>query len=208
VSPRPRKATDDDVFDAAGRVMSRRGPGELTLADIAREAGVTAAALVQRFGSKRELLHALSARAVASVPAMFAALRSAHPSSPLTALRAYADCLAQLGETPGAMAHHLAYLQMDITDDVLHRQTLAQAKASRVGIRALLDDAVRSGELARGTDTQALTRAVEVTLSGSLITWAFYRDGSSTSWLRHDLDAVLAPFRTTTSPRPQRRRSS
>jgi AcrR family transcriptional regulator len=32
---RPQKVTDDEVFAAAQRVMSRRGPHELTLADIA-----------------------------------------------------------------------------------------------------------------------------------------------------------------------------
>ena len=51
---RRQKVTDEDVFAAAARVMSRRGPHELTLAEIAAEAGVTAGRLVQRFGSKRK----------------------------------------------------------------------------------------------------------------------------------------------------------
>ena len=41
------------MFAAMGRVMRRVGPAELTLGAIAAEAGVTAGALVQRFGSKR-----------------------------------------------------------------------------------------------------------------------------------------------------------
>jgi AcrR family transcriptional regulator len=45
MSPRPRKASDDEVFMAAQRAMTRLGPGELTLADIAGEAGLTAGAL-------------------------------------------------------------------------------------------------------------------------------------------------------------------
>ena len=56
MSPRRRKAEDADVFAALVRVMHRRGPAELTLREIAAEAGVTAGALVQRFGSKREML--------------------------------------------------------------------------------------------------------------------------------------------------------
>jgi len=51
MSPRPRKASDDQVYAAAYRAMNRLGPGELTLAHIAEEAGVTASALVQRFGN-------------------------------------------------------------------------------------------------------------------------------------------------------------
>jgi AcrR family transcriptional regulator len=57
MSPRRRKAEDTDVFAAMVRVMLRAGPAELTLSAIVAEAGVTAGALVQRFGSKRDLLH-------------------------------------------------------------------------------------------------------------------------------------------------------
>ena len=52
MSTRRRKAEDTDVFAAMVRVMLRVGPAELTLGAIAAEAGVTAGALVQRFGSK------------------------------------------------------------------------------------------------------------------------------------------------------------
>ena len=61
MSPRPRKASDEDIFGATMRVMTRCGPRELTLAMIAGEAGLTASALVQRFGSKRALLLGMGA---------------------------------------------------------------------------------------------------------------------------------------------------
>ena len=56
MSPRPRKVSDEAIFAAAHKVMGQLGPAQWTLADIAREAGITAGAVVQRFGSKRELL--------------------------------------------------------------------------------------------------------------------------------------------------------
>ena len=56
MSPRPRQASDEDILKAAFRAIARLGPAKLTLADVAAEAGVSAAALVQRFGSKRALL--------------------------------------------------------------------------------------------------------------------------------------------------------
>jgi AcrR family transcriptional regulator len=56
--PRRRKAEDTDVFTAKVWVLLRVGPAELTLGAIAAEAGVTAGALVQRFGSKRLLWRA------------------------------------------------------------------------------------------------------------------------------------------------------
>ena len=41
---------------ATMRVMQRRSPVDLTLADVAKEAGVVPATLIQRFGTKRSLL--------------------------------------------------------------------------------------------------------------------------------------------------------
>src|SRR5262245_52177127 len=149
MSPRPRKASDAEVFAAAHRAMSRLGPSRLTLGDIAAEAGLTPGALVQRFGSKRGLMLALAEQGAGSPRAMFAELRAAH-ASPLAALRAYADCFARMGESPGALAHHLAYLQVDLTDPDFHRHTRAMAVATGEAIRELLDVAVAAGELAPG----------------------------------------------------------
>src|SRR5205085_3801342 len=86
MSPRRRKAEEADVFAALVRVMHRRGPAELTLREIAAEAGITAGALVQRFGSKRALLlaHARHAAATGDTGVVAAALPT---SSPLAALR-------------------------------------------------------------------------------------------------------------------------
>ncbi len=86
MSPRPRKASDNEVFGAAMRVMSRVGPADLTLSAIAAEAGLTPGALVQRFGSKQRLLRTISSQLGGAAAEIFAQLRSAHPS-PLAALR-------------------------------------------------------------------------------------------------------------------------
>ena len=76
MSPRPRKVTDDELFAATYAAMTKLGPGELTLAAIAKEAGVTAAVLVQRFGSKRDLLLTLAERFSGGAGEMMTALRA------------------------------------------------------------------------------------------------------------------------------------
>jgi AcrR family transcriptional regulator len=194
MSPRPRKVSDEDVFAAAYRAMNRLGPGELTLAEIAAEAGVTAGALVQRFGSKRELQLALSAGVASSAGDMIEGLRATH-RAPLAALRAYAACLAQLAATPEALARSLAYLQIDIADPDFRRHLLVQARATRAGVTRLLEEARAKGDLSSDTDVPRLARAVETVLSGSLFTWAVYQDGTAADWIRADVDAVLAPYR-------------
>ena len=180
--------------------MTRLGPGELTLAEIAAEAGVTAGALVQRFGSKRELLLQLSAGAADGNAQFIRRLRKKH-RSPIAVLRAYAECLADLAASPAALARNLAYLQIDLTDPDFRKHLLAQARATREALGEVIDDAVAAGELSSEIDAEALARVIETTLSGSLITWAIYREGEAADWLRADVDAVLAPH----LPRRRRR---
>jgi len=181
------------VFAAAYRVMTRLGPGELTLAEIAAEAGLTAGALVQRFGSKRELLLRLSEGAADANAEFIRGLRRKH-RSPLAAMRAYAACMADLATAPEALVRNLAYLQIDLTDPDFRKQLLAQSKSTREAIMSLLNDAIDARELSRDADAAVLAKVVETTLGGSLLTWATYREGPAASGLRADLDAVLEPY--------------
>jgi AcrR family transcriptional regulator len=193
MSGRRQKVSDEDVFAAAQRAMSRRGPHELTLADIADEAGVTPGRLVQRFGSKRALLVSLSERFAGSAGPIFAGLRAAH-GAPLATLRAYAACMADLAPTPEALLRNLAYLQGDLADEVLRRHLVDNARASRREIEALLKAAVAAGELRRGVDVRSLAHTVETVITGSLMSWATYREGRAVEWIGRDLEAVLAPW--------------
>ena len=194
MSPRRRKAEDTDVFAAMVRVMLRVGPAELTLGAIAAEAGVTAGALVQRFGSKRELLHAHARYAAATGDIGFGAPRTVRTSSPLRALRAVTAVHAKLAESPRAAVRNLAYLQNDLADPVLRRHLLRLGRAARARYEQLLADAVVAGELRAGTDVRALARMIEVTLDGSFLAWTLYREGSAAGRLRDDLEATLRPY--------------
>jgi AcrR family transcriptional regulator len=190
--PRRKRVSDDEVFAATQRAMQQHGPHELTLAHIADEAGVTPGLLVQRFGSKRDLLLTLSERFAGSAPAMFAALKAAHPGS-LAAVRAYAACMADLAATPDALARNLAYLHIDLTDDEFRKNLLTNARATRKEIESLLRSAVLALELKKDVDARSLARTIEAIISGSMMTWACYREGSAAAWIRQDLEAVLRP---------------
>jgi AcrR family transcriptional regulator len=133
--PRRRKAEDVDVFAALVRVMLRRGPDELTLRAIAAEAGVTAGALAQRFGSKRAMLLA-HARHVAVTGTT--GLDVPHPaSSPLGTLRSITAMYAALAESPRAAVRNLAYLLNDLGDPA-RRHLLRMSRAARQFYEKLL----------------------------------------------------------------------
>ncbi len=192
---RPRKVSDDDVYAAALRVMARVGPGQLTLAEIAEEAGVTAGALVQRFGSKRQLLVTMAGLLGSGMGEFFAQLRLQH-EAPLDVVRAYAECMAEMAKTPGALLRNFAYLQVDLADPDLRAQLVAQSKVVHKELAALFREAVSRRELTRDTDVQALVRNVEALISGALLTWAFHQQGTATTWLRKHVAALLDPHLT------------
>jgi AcrR family transcriptional regulator len=193
MSPRPRKVTDDDIYMAAQRAMSRLGPGELTLADIAAEAGVTAGLLVQRFGSKRDLLLSLSEKFSGGTKEMFDELRKAH-RSPLATLRAYSDCMAHMAANPATFARNFAYLQIDLTDPDFRQHVVKHAKASRGELEKLIREAIAAEELVASANVKQLARTIEAVVGGSMLSWAFYQDGPADKWMRRDLDAVLKPY--------------
>jgi AcrR family transcriptional regulator len=187
---------------AAIQVMARLGPVRLTLADVAREIGLSPATLVQRFGSKRGLLLAVAASGTEGIEACFDMVRAAH-RSPLEALVAAATEMSRMATSPDELANHLAFLQIDLSDPDFHRHTLDMSTRTNAGYRALLDEAVSAGELVR-CDTARLARAVSAIAGGSLIGWAIFRDGTAEAFVRADLDTLLEPYRR--PPKKRRRR--
>jgi AcrR family transcriptional regulator len=194
MAARPRTVSDEDLITATLRVMARLGPVRLTLAEVAKEAGVTAATLVQRFGSKRALLLKICASAAELADACFDMVRAAHPSSPLEALLAAAAGMAEEARSPEELANSLAFLQIDITDPEFHVHTLEMSRKNVAGYRALLKAAIAAGELTPH-DTARMARAINAIAAGSLLNWAIFREGTAGRWVRRDLDTLLAPYR-------------
>jgi AcrR family transcriptional regulator len=206
MSPRPRTVADEQIIGAAAKVIGRVGPGNLTLADVGKEAGLSAATLVQRFGSKRGLLLAMATSAAESMDACFDMVRAAHPS-PLVALVAAATDITRYFDTPEEVANHLAFLQMDLSDPDFHRLMVISSRKTLEGYRRLLHEAVDAGELVE-CDTRRLARAITAVCGGSLIQWAVFRQGAAVSWVREDVDAVLEPYRTSRPAAATSRRSA
>jgi AcrR family transcriptional regulator len=167
--PRPRRVEDVAVLDATAELMVRDGLSGVTFGRVGGEVGLSPAAVVQRFGSKRALLLAVAERwAEMELP----------PGSVPDALVALASSVA----TPEAMANGLAALQLDLSDPEFHALTRRGFVRMREQIAERLAADGRPADLAQ---------AVQTAYNGALITWAIYREGSLERWLRAQLDAVL-----------------
>ena len=191
---RPRTIADADILMALHAVVGRIGPARMTLADVASEVGLSAATLVQRFGSKRGLLLAFAKAGAETADDCFTGVRAQH-ASPLEALVAAATLMTKSMGSPEELANGLAFLQMDISDREFRAYALESFEKTVAGYRALLDDAIEAREL-KPCDTLKLAHAVSAVSGGSLIGWAVWQRGTAERWVKRDLDTLLAPYKT------------
>ena len=204
MSPRPRTVEDAEIFAATARAVGRLGPMRLTLADVAKEAGLTAAALVHRFGSRRGLLLAFVQQGPSTVDDCFVAVRAAH-ASPLAALVAAATDMAEHVRSPEELVNSIAFLQIDLSDADFRKPALALSKQVLAGYEALIRDAIDAGELIE-CNVPRLARAIQAVSGGSLINWAIHREGRVAPFVRRDVETLLEPLmRTERAVRPSRR---
>jgi AcrR family transcriptional regulator len=182
--------TDDELLDATVRTINRLGPA-LTLRDVGSEAGLSAPALVQRFGSKRKLLLALIRRDISTIPQRFAGERSQHQGA-LDSLVAAMVNMAKGIHTPTDLANSLAFVHLDLTDPAFRVLARRHAAATLQQIEALIREAISSGDLVSGHARQLAYR-LQVTYNGTLLTWGLHSQGGTLAKeLRSQLKATLA----------------
>lgn len=203
--PRPRTITDERIMAAVATAIGEVGPTRLTLADVARAAGVSTGALVQRYGSKRGLLLAFSGRPGGFVEAMRTAYASA--PDPVEGLIRAASCGAEAVSSAAEFANHLAYLHLELADEEFRALLAAHAIGVRQELERYVAEAAHTGLLAVD-DIPALASLVDSVRNGTQLTWAMVRHGSLVDALRRDLEALLRPYRRahrTDQPHDRRR---
>jgi AcrR family transcriptional regulator len=166
---RPRTRTDAEVLAAALRAVAARGVARLTLADVAREAGLAPSTLAERFGSKRALLLAAARHAATEVR-----LGEGDVVDALVALA------AGVGDRR-AFAHQLALLELDVSDPEFGAAAAEHAASVQAQLAARVGDA-------------GLARALLVAYNGSLVLWALSGTGPLEAALSADLEAVLTAW--------------
>jgi AcrR family transcriptional regulator len=198
---RPRTVSDEAIFDAVRAVVTDVGPAGLTLAAVADRVGLSAPALTQRFGSKRNLLLAYNEAAATGIDDVFNRVRCTSPTA-LSALRATLLKLTAGIDSRHAIANHLAFLHLDLTDPDLGAHAANQSRLLRRAITQLLDEAIMDGEI-NPTAAAELADTVYTVYNGALVSWAIDGTGSLARWLSDRLDRVLA-YHQPAAPPPSR----
>ena len=175
---RRKTISDETVLDAALRVMTTKGPSDLTLADVAAAAGIAPATLIQRFGDKRRLIVA----AFAQDNAAFArALADLPPGSGAQAVIAVFRLLTPGIEDVGAFADQLLWLRQDMRDPDLNRLARERFRLLREAIAQRLPPlAVAPADAAR---------LVEAQWQGALNQWGIEPTGKLVDFVTESLTA-------------------
>lgn len=163
--PRPKLVSDDEVLDAAHAAMLRLGPDRFTLADVARDLGLSRAALIQRFGDKSGLHLRTMERDTEAVRRYFAA---APRETGLVALWAMLrDLIEGMGAGEG-FAGYLLLLWADAGDPALTRLARERNRLVREAIAERLPE---------GEARLANAGLIQNVIQGATMRWLVEREG-------------------------------
>jgi AcrR family transcriptional regulator len=173
---RPRSRSDDELLDAAERVLGRSGVGGVTFASVATEAGIAASSLHGRFGSKRALLLAVAARAPPPPP---------RPDLPPRAalVELLVDLVAPMADRSTFLAH-FSFLVVDLDDPDFTVHARRFMLALRSTIQRLLEEAGYADAAERAPTVHAAQQ-------GALILWALDGEGTALERVRAAVEAAL-----------------
>jgi len=189
---RPRTVADDAILAAAAGAVAAAGPADVTLAQIGARVGLSAAALLHRFGSKRGLLLALARHDAEALPARLAAARTA--DRPVAALVDALVAMAGGVHNATELAHHVAFLVLDLSDPEFQQVSRAYTAAVESAIGLVLQAGRDAGELPAGDADPDLPRAVHAAYNGALLTWGMAGAGGDPGeHVRRQLRHVLGP---------------
>lgn len=200
---RPVETSDEELLAAAERILLTEGPASFTLAKAARRAGVSAATLVKRFGSKEALFLRLSHRWVDGLDEQLRECAEGQ-SSPVAKLRAVALHSYYDLDNPSTASKQLAALAVDLQNDTMRELLHVGWGRVRKHLERHARDAIRAGELDGCPPPRQLARIIQSAMEGGALVWSVHAEGSLVRRLRTDLDAVLDAW-TTKKTRPNRR---
>jgi len=178
--PRTRTISDTQVLDATITFVGRHGVDKLTFASLSEHIGLSPATLVQRFGSKKGLLAAVTRYCLQS---MLPTLNKAESEnvSPLNAVYAAFESMAKAVTTVNEFANGQVFFYLALTDPEMN---------------TLFNEAMKVNEIKR-CDTTSLALTLQSMYEGAITTWLVYQQDDVQSWVSDRLTQVIEPYKIT-----------
>ena len=193
--PRTRTISDTQVLDATITFVGRHGVDKLTFASLSEHIGLSPATLVQRFGSKKGLLAAVTRYCLQS---MLPTLNKAESEnvSPLNAVYAAFESMAKAVTTVNEFANGQVFFYLALTDPEMNTLLNKSMTEARIKIEQLLNEAMKVNEIKR-CDTTSLALTLQSMYEGAITTWLVYQQDDVQSWVSDRLTQVIEPYKIT-----------
>jgi len=188
--PRKKKVTDEAVLKNILAVIVERGTTVFSLNDLSRKTGLSPATLLQRFGSKQQILH--KALELANQDLQFKlANRKIINNSPVQEIMAIYLELASPFKLPNEVANGLDMLKLDILEKKLNVLTREYFGIRRNKIQSLIDLAKEKQQLPQAVVSLEMAWNLEALWQGSIMLWALTGEDNLSTWLEARLKSFF-----------------
>ena len=173
---------DQFVLEQALWVISKYGPDCFTLVDVGKAVGLAPATLLQRFGSKQQLLILAAKQATASLQQDLQKLKLKKLAWDKELIQLLASVPKGFG-TRQDIASSLGLLKLDMIDPELHPVASELFNTLRGRIHELLLDGQKSGQLDASFDLEVVMWELDALRHGLVIQWTLSGKGTLKKWL-------------------------
>lgn len=186
-----KKLLDDEtVLKQALLAFSVHGAENFTLADIGRWVGLAPATLLQRFGSKQQLLVQAAKQAHIQLKQDLEILKNRN----LPWDEELLELLSGMPEGFGSrheIANSLGILKLDMIDPELHPIARTLFNSLRMRIEELLTKGASQGDLDPSLAISEITWELEALRHGLVIQWTLSGEGTLHPWIQNKFTSYL-----------------
>ena len=167
---RPRRITNEAIYEAAHEIIMQYGPERLTFQSLSDSTGLVPAALVRRFKSKEQLFIEVDTYCLETAANTLAETAERF-DSPLEAVIDGLSNEMKFAASSRVYINGLAFLLKSLSSAELYKNYQVAFRRQTDDIRRLLEKAVAQKELKHDTDCAELAKLLQVTQQGACHAW-------------------------------------
>ncbi len=179
---RKKKITDQEVLEAALKVICEKGHSNFSLVDVSNEVGLSPATIIQRFKSKNELV----LEAFKSFNKDFENHVTGSDYSDRSSADALIDFIVEMSERfeVGQIGNQIELLMLDVVDPQMNKVARDHFVLFRKKVKQIISEGLKSGEFRKENSADDLVLLLEAFWIGVVIQWAIFKNGTMKSWVR------------------------
>ncbi len=166
---RPREFSDEAIFYGVYLALCKKGYGRLALTDVSNEAGISPAALLKRFGSKKALFLAYSDYVIQLTDKSYKEALTLD-TTPIEALRRIFKNALKLASDPISLANHTSFYLESTSDPDLLERSKKRLKLIDRETQGLILKAIDNKEI-KSCNVELISTVLQSAVTGAMLIW-------------------------------------